>query len=86
MIDFNFDFAIATICVHICGAWLYDLWTSLVIFFLLSSGFVCDIFHKAFVMEQKDEIEAVFDKTSYDWKNRLASPIKAKYLFKVETC
>jgi len=60
--------------------------TSLVIFFLLSSGFVCDIFHKAFVMEQKDEIEAVFDKTSYDWKNRLASPIKAKYLFKVETC
>ena len=51
-----------------------------------SSGFVCDIFHKAFVMEQKDEIEAVFDKTSYDWKNRLASPIKAKYLFKVETC
>lgn len=37
-------------------------------------------------MEQKDEIEAVFDKTSYDWKNRLASPIKTKHLFKVETC
>jgi hypothetical protein len=46
-------------------------------FGFLSSGFVCDTFHKAFVMEQKAEVEAVFDKTSHDWKNRLASPVKA---------
>ncbi|PNX97394.1 hypothetical protein L195_g020623 [Trifolium pratense] len=36
-------------------------------FGFLSSGFVCDTFNQAFVMEQKAEVEAVFDKTLHDW-------------------
>lgn len=55
-------------------------------FAFFSAGFVCDIFLKAFAMEQKAKVEAVFNKTSHDWKNWLALPSKAECLFKVQKC
>jgi len=47
-------------------------------------GFVRNIFLEAFAMEQKAEVEGVFNKASHEWKNWLALPSKAEYLSKVE--
>jgi hypothetical protein len=46
-------------------------------FVYFSLGLVRDIFIEEFATEQKSEVEAVFNKTSLDWKSWLASHIKA---------
>jgi len=54
--------------VHISNGWVYGLWTLLMICFLFV-GFVRNIFLEAFAMEQKAEVEGVFNKASHEWKN-----------------